>query len=119
MGCSGSSKSEVQGNLRVVKTLSEFQTLLKEAGGKLVVVDFFTTWCPPCKAIAPKFAELSESMASDAIFLKVDCEKNAKTATNEKVQCYPTFLFYKNGEQVHKIEGADANYLKSCIEEHK
>lgn len=47
-----------------------FDKTIKSAGSSLVVVDYSTTWCGPCKVIAPKFEELSEQYA-DAVFLKV------------------------------------------------
>ena len=48
-----------------------FDNEVKSAGDKLVVVDYSTTWCGPCKVIAPKFAEFSDKYASDAVFLSV------------------------------------------------
>jgi thioredoxin 1 len=47
-----------------------FDKTIKSAGGSLVIVDYSTTWCGPCKVIAPKFDELSEKYP-DAVFLKV------------------------------------------------
>ena len=49
---------------------SAFDKTVKNAGNSLVIVDYSTTWCGPCKVIAPKFEELSEKY-TDAVFLKV------------------------------------------------
>jgi len=59
-------------SMRVVDIDSEdaFDKTIKSAGSALVVIDYSTTWCGPCKVIAPKFEELSDKYA-DAIFLKV------------------------------------------------
>ena len=64
---------------------------------KLVVVDFTATWCPPCQAIAPKFAEHAEEVKAYAVLVKVDVDDNAETAEACEISCMPTFQFYKNG----------------------
>jgi thiol-disulfide isomerase/thioredoxin len=58
---------------------SQFTKLIKEAGSRLVVVDFFATWCLPCKMIAPIFAEYSIKYPS-ALFLKVDVDQLHQTS---------------------------------------
>ena len=66
--------------LMAVKDISsdaDFDALLKESGSKLVVVDYSTTWCGPCKVIAPKFDELSEKY-TDAIFCSVVGDASAE-----------------------------------------
>ena len=50
---------------------SAFDAEVQSAGDKVVVVDYSTTWCGPCKVIAPKFAEFSEKYGNDAVFLSV------------------------------------------------
>jgi thioredoxin 1 len=59
-------------SMRVVDidSTDAFDKTIESAGGALVVVDYSTTWCGPCKVIAPKFDELSDQY-SDAVFLKV------------------------------------------------
>uniref|UniRef100_A0A7N8YIW1 Thioredoxin n=1 Tax=Mastacembelus armatus TaxID=205130 RepID=A0A7N8YIW1_9TELE len=70
----------------------EFRALLKEAGDKLVVVDFSATWCGPCKKIAPEYEDLSKKPENkNVVFLKVDVD--------EAEVCMPTFHFYKNGKK--------------------
>ena len=63
-----------------IATKAEFEQKLAEAGDKLVVVDFWATWCPPCVAIAPVFVQISEEMADSAIFYKVDVDANSETS---------------------------------------
>ena len=55
-----------------VASETEFDKKISDAGDKLVVIDYSTTWCGPCKVIAPKFDELSDKY-SDSIFIKVSC----------------------------------------------
>lgn len=55
---------------------ADFQAKLTEAGGKLVIVDFFAEWCGPCKNIAPKLEEYANENASSVVVLKVKKSKN-------------------------------------------
>lgn len=63
-----------------VDSEAKFDDAISGAGDKLVVVDYSTTWCGPCKVIAPKFDELSDKY-SDSIFLKVRINKPAMIET--------------------------------------
>lgn len=56
--------------VKVVATKSEFDEIVASAGSKAIVVDFYATWCGPCKVIAPYVEELSKQF-TDVIFLKV------------------------------------------------
>merc|ERR1711955_78448 len=59
--------------VHAVKDMDDFNNQLTAAGGKLVVVDFFATWCGPCKMVAPHLEEMSKTM-DDVVFLKVDVD---------------------------------------------
>lgn len=102
---------------REIATKAEFDELLKS--DKLVVVDFTATWCPPCQMIAPKFAEHEAIVKDYAELVKVDVDTNEETAQACGIEAMPTFQFYKGGEKVHQIRGADWEGVKAKIEELK
>ena len=104
-----------KGKVKECKTEGEFAKALKAAGKKLVVVDFFATWCGPCKQIAPQFAELSGSYGSKVKFLKVDVDKAKSLSQKYQVSSMPTFLFLKNGKQLDKLAGANIDAIKQKI----
>jgi len=68
-------------------------------GGK-VIVDFYSTECPPCEALAPKFDEMASLYGSNMKFLKIYRQGNRELATSLGVTSSPTVLFFENGEQV-------------------
>ena len=108
----------LRGGARVIETEDEFDALLADAGAKLVVVDFTASWCGPCQRIAPKYAELAEAYADDALLVKVDVDENAELAARMGVQVLPTFVVLRDGEEVAKMSGADAAKLEALVKEH-
>ncbi|XP_041634657.1 thioredoxin-like [Cheilinus undulatus] len=102
--------------VREVENLEEFRNILKEAGDKLVVVDFTATWCGPCKQIGPKFEEESKNPENkDVIFLKVDVDEAEDVSADCKISCMPTFQFYKNGVKIDEFSGANSDTLKEKL----
>ena len=85
--------------VKQVGTLADLKKELADAGDKLVVVDFYATWCGPCKIIAPKVEEMSTSL-SNVVFLKVDVDENEEAAQEFNISAMPTFIFLKNSNKV-------------------
>jgi thioredoxin 1 len=81
---------------------------------KPVVVDFWASWCGPCKAIGPVLEELAKEMGDQIIFAKCNVDENQGTPTKFGIQAIPTLIFFKNGEAVDRITGM---VPKSKIEE--
>ncbi|XP_018536803.1 thioredoxin [Lates calcarifer] len=102
--------------VRMVESVAEFDDILKEAGDKLVVVDFTATWCGPCKYIAPVFEALSKDPENkNVIFLKVDVDEVQDLCTRCEIRSMPTFQFYKKGQKLEAFSGADPDKLKSKV----
>jgi len=82
------------------------------------IVDFHATWCPPCKAIAPVYAQLaSKHGASGAFaFLKVNVDEQQELAQQFGIQAMPTFVLLKDGKPVDTIRGANPPALKKAVE---
>merc|ERR1712080_92286 len=100
-------------------TVAELKRVLKDAGDKLVVIDFFATWCGPCKVIAPEIETMSKGAFSDVIFLKVDVDENEEATQDYNITAIPTFILVKYSQKVAEMKGANADKLKSMITEHK
>lgn len=86
-------------------TPQEFQTEVLESN-ELVLVDFFATWCGPCKMMAPVIDQLSEEMDGKAKIYKVDVDEARDLAAKYRIMSVPTLMFFKNGEVADQIMGA-------------
>ena len=81
---------------------------------KPLVVDFWATWCGPCRMLAPVIAELAEEYDGRIIVGKCDVEENDDIAMDFGIRNIPTILFFKDGQVVDKMVGASP---KSKIQE--
>jgi thioredoxin 1 len=91
-------------NLQV--TDATFATEVEEASG-LVLVDFWATWCGPCRAVAPVIERLAEDYRGKVKVLKLDTDENQATAARLNIRSIPTILFFKGGKVVDGVIGAD------------
>lgn len=76
------------------------------ASDKVVLVDFWATWCGPCRMIAPIVDELHTELEGKAVIGKVNVDENSEASANYGVRNIPTLLVFKNGEVVDKLVGA-------------
>ena len=77
-----------------------------EKNDKLTVVDFWATWCGPCRMIAPVLDQLAVEYKDKVKVTKLDVDANIKTATRFNVRSIPMLLFFKDGKVVDQIVGA-------------
>ena len=85
-------------------TDANFDELL--SSNKVVVADFWATWCGPCKAMGPSIDELATEYEGKALIGKVDVEENNDLAEKYAIRSVPTIIFFKDGEMVDKQVGA-------------
>ena len=97
-------------------TDANFDELL--SSNKVVLADFWATWCGPCRMVAPIIDELSEEYDGKVVICKCDVgEDGDEIAAQYRVRNVPTILFFKDGQQVDKHVGtADKEQLKAKID---
>ena len=97
-----------------VTSTAGLDQILSNAGNKLVVVDYSTTWCGPCKLVLPKYMELSDKF-TNVIFLKCIGDSSTEASAlmkREGVRSVPTFHVWKAGSRVDVVNGARIEEVK-------
>ncbi|OTB05912.1 hypothetical protein M426DRAFT_319297 [Hypoxylon sp. CI-4A] len=101
-----------------IQSPEQFSELLKNS--RIVVADFYATWCGPCKQIAPFFEQLSRSLSRPkvATFVKVNTEADGAKAVAAEyaVTHLPTFIIFRDGSVVDKVKGANPQQLQAVVE---
>ena len=91
--------------LKELKT-AEYQDLVNQGG--VTVIDFWAPWCGPCRMLAPVIEELAEDFDGKAKICKVNTDEVQDLAVEFGIRSIPTLLFFKNGELVEQMVGAQS-----------
>ncbi len=119
-GCSKSPKSQQNG--AVAETVSDSVSgsayeSLQYRNGLPTVIDFYATWCGPCKAIAPVFDVLKGEYGEKINFVSVDVDADNETARRYGIEAMPTFVILDSeGKEIRRIVGADAEALSAAVD---
>ena len=100
-----------------VSSTTALDDQVKAAGDKLVVIDYSTTWCGPCKIALPKFVDLSEKY-ENVVFLKCIGDTSTEASQlmkREGVRSVPSFHFWKSGEKIEVVNGARIEDVEAAV----
>lgn len=76
------------------------------SSGQLVLVDFYATWCDPCKTMHPVLQELKQRLGDQIRILKIDVDRYQNTAAQYRIQSVPTLMLFRNGQTLWRQSGA-------------
>lgn len=83
--------------------MNNFDTIIKS--DKPVLIDFFATWCGPCKMLGPILKEVKDSLGDRISIIKIDVDKNQRIASQYQVRVVPTMILFQNGKQLWRQSG--------------
>lgn len=107
-GCNGQETAGVSGStahLLHISSMSEFEQQVLRSD-QPVLVDFYASWCGPCKALAPTIESLAGEYAGKARVVKIDADANRELGQVGRVDAYPTVVLYNKGKEVQRWVGA-------------
>ena len=90
--------------MAIIATNTSFDSLLESE--KLIIVDFWATWCGPCRMLSPLLDEVEAEMADKVEVVKVNVDDADEIAMRFRIMSIPTLLFFKNGAMVDRSVGA-------------
>jgi len=82
---------------------SSFDTIIQSE--KPVLIDFFATWCGPCKTLAPILKQVKDNLGDRITIIKIDVDKNQQLASQYQVRGVPTMILFQNGKQLWRQSG--------------
>ena len=97
---------------------SKFSELINR--DQLVLIDFFATWCGPCKTLAPILESVKDEIGEAATIIKIDVDKNQELANTYQVRGVPTMILFKNGTQLWRQSGVlQKNEIVNLLKQHQ
>jgi len=97
--------------------MANFNDLIKS--DTPVLIDFFATWCGPCKAMSPILQDVSRKVGDKARVLKIDVDRNQQVAQKYQIQSVPTVMLFKSGKMLWRQSGVvPADQLVRVINQH-
>lgn len=101
--------------LTTIRSVNDFHKRIEAAENKIVLLDFYATWCGPCKDIEKTVKSLARQYAGKVIVLKINVDKYVDLVEKYKIRSMPTFIFLKGNRRLGCVVGADEHKLVHMI----
>lgn len=100
-------------SVQTCSSVAEYERYI--SSDRLTVIDFTAAWCGPCKVMAPKVDALA-AIYGNVQFVKIDVDEVQEVSALANVSAMPTFQFYRNGQLLSEVVGADVGKLKANLQ---
>lgn len=98
--------------------MAQFNEIIN--GNQLTLVDFYATWCGPCRIMHPVLEQLKKNLGDSIRIIKLDVDKNEELCDNYRIQSVPTLMLFRSGEVLWRQSGAmSLSDLKNLIANHQ
>ncbi len=115
---SGGKFEEFPGNkVQSITSIDVWNDILKDSSnkGKLILIDFYAVWCPPCRSASPVYGKMSIEY-DDVLFLKVDVDVMPELMREQNVRAMPTFQLYRDHKQLDHVVGFSEQKIKNMLD---
>lgn len=105
---------------KAIKTLQQWKEIQNDKANKdkIIIIDFYATWCPPCKSAAPKYHALAlNKKYEDCVFYKCNVDIGKEVAGACCIESMPTFKLFKNMQEIGVVQGYNESSIIAIIEE--
>lgn len=105
-------------NLLEIDSKDDFNNIIKEAGDRVVMFEFFAPWCGPCKILSSKLMDLAHEYQGKLLIVKIDVDEFEDLAVEHNVTSMPTFLIMQNKRLLQQFSSSSAERLQETIEKY-
>uniref|UniRef100_A0A1A9ZLU9 Thioredoxin domain-containing protein n=1 Tax=Glossina pallidipes TaxID=7398 RepID=A0A1A9ZLU9_GLOPL len=110
--------TSLENKVHLIGDKEDFENILTAAGDKYIMVEFFATWCGPCRMLGCKIDELASLYQDKAIMVKIDVDDFEDLAAEYNITSMPAFMIIKNKQKLEHYCGSKVEQLEEFIEKH-
>ncbi|XP_019893445.1 thioredoxin-2-like [Musca domestica] len=105
-------------NLLTIDSKDDFENIIKEAGERLIMFEFFAPWCGPCRILTTKLVDMANLYRDKLLIVKIDVDEFEDLAIEHNVTAMPTFLIMQNKKLLQQFSSSNAEHLQETVEKY-